>query len=114
MGLQVQAQPARSDAHIVGIEGTHWRRLPGWLVETWLRGWAILVYIFLYTPIVVVVLYSFNNSRRVTVWGGFTTKWYYAAWTSTDVTASLQISLVAALLNAGLAVILGTLAALGM
>lgn len=115
MGLQVQAQPARSDAQIIGIERAHWRRrIPGWLVEAWLRGWALLVYIFLYAPIVVVVLYSFNDSRRVTVWGGFTTKWYYAAWTSSDVTASLQISLVAALINAALAVILGTLAALGM
>src|SRR5215472_6597878 len=100
MGLQVQAQPARRDAQMIGIERAHWRRrLPGWLVEVWLRGWAVLVYIFLYAPIVVVVLYSFNNSRRVTVWGGFTTKWYYAAWTSSDVTASLQISLTAALIN---------------
>src|SRR5215831_8468816 len=115
MGLQVQAQPVRSDAERIRINRAHFRRrIPGWLVEVWLRGWAALVYIFLYAPIVVVVLYSFNNSRRVTVWGGFTTKWYYAAWTSPDVTGSLQISLTAALLNAGLAIILGTLAALGM
>jgi ABC-type spermidine/putrescine transport system permease subunit II len=115
MGLQVQAQPARSDARITGKERAYWRRrLPGWLVETWLRGQAVLLYVFLYAPIAVVVLYSFNDSRRVTVWGGFTTKWYYAAWTSSDVTSSLQISLTAALLNAVLAVILGTLAALGM
>jgi ABC-type spermidine/putrescine transport system permease subunit II len=115
MELQVQAQPARSDAQIPGTERVYWRRrLPGWLVETWLRGQAALLYIFLYAPIAVVVLYSFNDSRRVTVWGGFTTKWYYAAWTSSDVTGSLQISLTAALLNAALAVMLGTLAALGM
>ncbi len=115
MGLQVQAQPARSDAQITGTERVQWRRrLPGWLVEAWLRGQAALIYIFLYAPIAVVVLYSFNDSRRVTVWGGFTTKWYSAAWTSPDVTGSLQISLTAALLNAVLAVTLGTLAALGM
>ncbi len=115
MGLQVQAQPARSDTQMIGIERAHWRRrIPGWLVETWLRGWALLVYIFLYAPIVVVVLYSFNNSRRVTFWGGFTTQWYYAAWTSSDVTSALQISLTVALLNVVVAVSLGTLAALGM
>src|SRR2546425_5805209 len=113
MGLQVQAQPARSDAQITGTGRVQWRRrLPGWLVETWLRGQAALLYIFLYAPIAVVVLYSFNNSRRVMSWGGFTTKWYYAAWTSPDVTSSLQISLTAALLNAALAGLLGTPAAL--
>ena len=83
-------------------------------MEAWLRGQAALIYLFLYAPIAVVVLYSFNDSRRVTVWGGFTTKWYSAAWTSPDVTGSLQISLTAALLNAVLAVTLGTLAAVGM
>src|SRR6266567_9380514 len=115
MGLQVQAQPARSNAQITRTELAHWRRrLPGWLVETWLRGQAALLYIFLYAPIAVVVLYSFNDSRRVTVWGGFTTKWYAAAWTSPDVTSALQISLTVALLNAVVAVSLGTLAALGM
>src|SRR5258708_3312021 len=90
------------------------RRLPGWLVEILLRGQALLLYIFLYAPIVVVVIYSFNNSRRVTIWGGFTLKWYYSAWSSPDITSSLQISLTAALINAVLAVSLGTLAALGM
>ncbi len=115
MGLQIETQPAQSDSHIQRIEPAHWRRrIPGWLVEACLRGWALLVYIFLYAPIIVVVLYSFNDSRRVTIWGGFTTKWYYAAWTSADVTSSLQISLTAAFINAVLAVIFGTLAALGM
>ncbi len=115
MGLQVQAQPARGGAQMARTGRAYWRRrLPGWLVETWLRGQAALLYIFLSAPIAVVVLYSFNDSRRVTVWGGFTTKWYYTAWTSSDVTGSLQISLTAALLNAVLAVMLGTLAALGM
>ncbi len=115
MGLQVHVQPAESNIQIARTEHALWRRrLPGWLVEIWLRGQAALLYVFLYAPIAVVVLYSFNDSRRVTYWGGFTTKWYYAAWTSPDVTGSLQISLTAALLNAALAVTLGTLAALGM
>jgi len=73
-----------------------------------------LLYLFLYAPIAVVVLYSFNDSRRVTIWGGFTTRWYQAAWNSPDVTSALQISLTVALLNAVVAVSLGTLAALGM
>jgi len=90
------------------------RRLAGWLVEGWLRGQTVLLYIFLYTPIAIVVLFSFNNSRRVSVWGGFTTQWYQAAWSSPDVTGALQISLTVALLNVAISVALGTLAALGM
>ena len=113
--MPVLTRPTQDTFQATGRETIPWhRRLPGWLVESWLRGQALLLYIFLYVPIVVVVIYSFNDSRRVTYWGGFTTKWYYAAWTSPDVTGSLQISLTAALLNAGLAIILGTLAALGM
>jgi spermidine/putrescine transport system permease protein len=92
-----------------------WRRhLAGWLVEGWLCGQTVLLYIFLYTPIAIVVLFSFNNSRRVSVWGGFTTQWYQAAWSSPDVTGALQISLTVALLNVAISVTLGTLAALGM
>jgi len=90
------------------------RRLAGWLVEGWLRGQTVLLYIFLYTPIAIVVLFSFNNSRRVSVWGGFTTQWYQAAWSSPDVTGALQISLTVALSNVAISVALGTLAALGM
>ncbi len=105
----------RGRVQVTRAESALWRRrLPGWLVETWLRTQTVLLYLFLYAPIAVVVLFSFNDSRRVTVWGGFTTRWYQAAWTSPDVTSALQISLTVALLNAALAVSLGTLAALGM
>lgn len=90
------------------------RRLPGWLVEGWLVGQTALIYLFLYAPIAIVVLFSFNNSRRVSVWGGFTTQWYQMAWSSPDVTGALQVSLTVALLNVAIAVALGTLAALGM
>jgi spermidine/putrescine transport system permease protein len=100
---------------LTGMAQKLWRRrLAGWLVEGWLRGQTVLLYIFLYTPIAIVVLFSFNNSRRVSVWGGFTTQWYQAAWSSPDVTGALQISLTVALLNVAISVALGTLAALGM
>src|SRR6266849_4076726 len=102
-------------AQVVGSEYALWRRrLPGRLVEMWLLTQTALLYLFLYAPIAVVVLFSFNDSRRVTIWGGFTTRWYQAAWTSPVVTSALQISLTVALLNVAVAVSLGTLAALGM
>ncbi len=100
---------------LTGMAQKLWRRrLAGWLVEGWLRGQTVLLFIFLYTPIAIVVLFSFNNSRRVSVWGGFTTQWYQAAWSSPDVTGALQISLTVALSNVAISVALGTLAALGM
>ena len=115
MQIPAPAPPTRGRVQVTRTQYALWqRRLPGWLVETWLRVQTGLLYLFLYAPIAVVVLYSFNDSRRVAIWGGFTTRWYQAAWSSPDVTSALQISLTVALLNAALAVILGTLAALGM
>jgi ABC-type spermidine/putrescine transport system permease subunit II len=112
--MQVPALTSSSRYHVQNTYAYWRRRIPVWLVETWLHTQTALLYLFLYVPIAVVVLYSFNDSRRVTIWGGFTTRWYQAAWTSPDVTSALQISLTVALLNVAVAVSLGTLAALGM
>ena len=88
--------------------------MPGLLVEVWLRGQSALLYLFLYAPIAVVVLFSFNNSRRVTIWGGFTTKWYSTVWTDPIWSNALKISVTVATFNMLIAVTLGTLGALGM
>lgn len=116
MQVPVVARPTASRAPSGGTErAVAWRRrLPGWLVELWLRGQAALLYLFLYAPIAVVVIYSFNNSRRVTVWNGFTTNWYHVVWTDPIWGNALRISVTVASLNMVLAVTLGTLAALGM
>ena len=42
----------------------------------WLSGFAFLIYAFLFAPIVVLIIFSFNVSRRNFVWLGFTTDWY--------------------------------------
>ena len=115
MQIPAPAPPTGGRVQVASTGHALWRRrLPAWLVEAWLHIQTSLLYLFLYIPIAVVVLYSFNDSRRVTIWGGFTTRWYQAAWTSQDVTSALQISLTVALLNVAVAVTLGTLAALGM
>jgi spermidine/putrescine transport system permease protein len=90
------------------------RRLPGFLVELWLRGQSALIYLFLYAPIAVVVIFAFNNSRRVTIWNGFTTKWFGVIWTDPTWSNALRVSVTVASLNMLIAVSLGTLAALGM
>lgn len=89
-------------------------RLTSALVELWLRAQALALYLFLYLPIAVVIIYSFNNSRRVTLWGGFTTKWYLTVWTDPVWSNALRVSVTVAALNMLIAVALGTLAALGM
>ena len=50
--------------------------------------WMALVFVFLYAPIVSVVVYSFNASRLVTVWGGFDTKWYGALFADSAIIVS--------------------------
>jgi putrescine transport system permease protein len=67
---------------------------------------------FLYGPILLVVLYSFNESRLVTVWAGFSTKWYGELWRNAQLMDSIRVSLLVALVSASLATILGTMAAL--
>jgi spermidine/putrescine transport system permease protein len=83
-------------------------------LEVWLRAHGALVYLFLYVPIAIVVLYSFNDSRFVLAWGGFSLRWYGAAWTDPQVLGPLRTSLTVAAINMAVATVLGTLAALAI
>ena len=65
---------------------------------------------FLYLPIVLLVLYSFNESRLVTVWGGWSLKWYASLFENRQLLDSLEITLTVAAVSATVALILGTLA----
>lgn len=69
---------------------------------------------FLYLPILLVVLYSFNASKLVTVWGGFSTQWYRALLSNGPLLDAAFVSLRVALVSASGAAILGTMAALAM
>jgi len=69
-------------------------------------------YAFLYVPILSLIVYSFNESRLVTVWAGFSTKWYAALAENDQILSAAWLSLKIAVLNATGSVILGTLAGL--
>jgi len=69
---------------------------------------------FLYLPIVVLVIYSFNASRLVAVWGGWSTRWYAELIEDVPLVESAFISIRLALVSATAATILGTLAALAL
>lgn len=69
---------------------------------------------FLYAPILVLVVYSFNASNLVTVWGGFSTRWYGVLFSDAPLIAAAWVSLRVAVLSSLIATILGTLAALAL
>jgi len=72
---------------------------------------TVLGFAFLYAPIVSLVVFSFNESRLVTVWGGFSTRWYGELLSDGQMLAAAWISLKVATVAASLATVIGTLAA---
>lgn len=80
------------------------------------RGWflpivTLLGFVFLYAPIVSLVVFSFNESRLVTVWGGFSTRWYGELLQDGQMLSAAWISLKVGAFSATLATVIGTLAA---
>jgi putrescine transport system permease protein len=74
----------------------------------------VLGFAFLYLPILLLVLYSFNDSRLVAVWGGFSTRWYASLWQNEQLLEAAWVTLRVALVTATAATVLGTLAAFAL
>ena len=70
-----------------------------------------LGFAFLYLPMILLVIYSFNESRLVTVWAGFSTKWYGELFRDEDFVNAAWITLKVAVFSSTLATVLGTMAA---
>ena len=83
--------------------------------QRWL-GWSVLLFgfAFLYLPILLLMLYSFNSSRLATVWAGFSTQWYGELFRDEQLLGAAWISLKIAFWTACAAMVLGTLAAMAM
>jgi spermidine/putrescine transport system permease protein len=79
-----------------------------------MRVYAVFVYLFLYTPIAIIALFSFNAGRHASQLQGFSTQWYARALKNPFVMDALETSLIVAFVSAALASILGTLAAVGL
>ncbi len=79
-------------------------------------SWSVLVtgFGFLYIPIVILIIYSFNESRLVTVWSGFSVKWYGELFRDEQMMNAVWMSLKIAFMSASAAVVLGSMAALIM
>lgn len=80
-----------------------------------LLSWALVFgYAFLYVPIALLILYSFNESRLVTVWGGFSTKWYGELLNNDQLVNGALLSLQIAASSATLAVVFGSMVGLAL
>ena len=73
---------------------------------------SIFGFLFLYVPIVSLVIFSFNKSKLVTVWGGWSTKWYGELLNDPQILGAAWISLKIGVVSATLATVLGTIAAM--
>ena len=71
-------------------------------------------YAFLYIPIIMVIVYSFNDSRIVSVWNGFSFRWYIALLDNREIIEATLLSLRIAFISATVATMLGTLAGLAL
>ncbi len=82
---------------------------------SWL-GWGILLlgFAFLYLPILLLMLYSFNSSRLATVWAGFSTKWYGELFRDRQLLQAAWVSLKIAFWTATASMVIGTMAAMAM
>jgi len=76
--------------------------------------YLVLMLIFLYIPIVTMIILSFNSSKSRTRWGGFTLKWYAELFSSPTIVAAFRNTILIALISALVATVMGTAAAIGI
>ena len=101
--LPAGAGPARARRKAFAVG-----RIPGFLAATW------AFFIFLYAPILLLVLFSFNGSSSATIWSHFSLEWYYKVAVNADIQRATLNSLIVAGAASVLATALATLAALAM
>lgn len=77
-------------------------------------AYASLIYLFLYVPIAILIIFSFNQSKLNAVWTGFTFDWYVKLFHNDAVLEAMYTSLIVALVSTIAATMIGTLAAVGM
>lgn len=83
-------------------------------MKTLSKIYSYIIFIFLYAPIVVLIVFSFNNSKSRVSWSGFTLKWYQKLFEDEQILRALSNTLIIAILSAVVATIIGTIAAIGI
>ncbi len=83
-------------------------------MKTLSRVYNTLIFAFLYAPILVLVIFSFNDSKSRSIWNGFSLRWYEALFADEEIQEALGVTLQVAILSALFATVIGVLAALGI
>jgi spermidine/putrescine transport system permease protein len=91
-----------------GNSSFNWRRTPG------LPAFSTLVFLFLYLPLLVVVVFSFNSGKRVTIWEDFSARWYLSVFNNRDIAVALSNSLIIAFASMIASTFIALAAALGL
>ena len=84
------------------------------MIKVFSKAWMFAVYLFLYLPIIVLVVYSFNDSKLVTVWSHASLRWYSALAKDADLIAAVVLSLKIAFISALMSVFFGTFTAFAL
>src|SRR3954454_20246891 len=84
-------------------------RMPAWLVAV-----ALAVYLFLHAPLLVLMIFSFNDSKFSVDWKGFTLQWYHRLLERPDILRGLKVSLIVGIAATLISAVLGTLIALAL
>jgi len=88
------------------------RKLQGPRIQRWLFGlWTVVIFAFLYIPIILLLIFSFNDSRLNIQWEGFTLKWYGELLQNKTILTAFKNSLIVAVATTVLATLLGTIGA---
>ncbi len=83
-------------------------------MKTFGKIFNFCVYVLLYAPLLIMVFFSFNESKSTSVFTGFSLKWYQELFSKSDIIESLSNTLVLAVLSSLIATVLGTVAAVGL
>lgn len=78
------------------------------------KFYMLMIFFFLYAPVLVLIVFSFNNSKSLGRWTGFTLKWYKELFHDRQIMSSLYYTIVIAVLSSIIATIAGTVAAIGI
>lgn len=76
--------------------------------------YTFLIFLFLYTPIVILIIFSFNNSKSRGIWAGFTFKWYIELFKDAEILKALYNTILIAVLSTAISTVIGTFAAIGI
>ena len=78
------------------------------------RFYTFIIFFFLYAPIIVLMIFSFNNSKSRAKWDGFTFKWYAELFRDSEILSSLYYTVIIAVISSLVATVIGTIAAIGI